>query len=390
MSSSRRTAMRGINQKTARFHNEALIKNLIRERGTLTKVEAARATGLSANATSTIFKKLENINIILPCKPIRGKVGQPSTPFEINRNAHYYFGIKIGRRSLELVVIDYLGTVLARRARPHRYPILSSVRNFIKKEIPIILNLANLKKTQISGTGISIPSTLCEWLHQLDATPIEINAWRDFYVHHSLENFLPEPILVENEGNSACRAEWMFGNKMRQLDSIYFFLGTLISSGMIINNCVFRDRHANSSDFGYLRLPLEPSGARLIDCASLITLERKVLKNSSTFDSEALINGQWAALEPSLTQWITLAGRSLAYTIISTVAVFDLAHVTLDGPFSDSILKRLCVEVEMQLNMLDQSSITRPQILSGSLRSHAHAIGAAAGHINLSHLVPAN
>ena len=41
-------------------------------------------------------------------EPQRGKIGQPSIPMSLNPDGAYFLGLKIGRRSAELVLIDFL------------------------------------------------------------------------------------------------------------------------------------------------------------------------------------------------------------------------------------------------------------------------------------------
>lgn len=100
-------SQRGSNQITVRSHNERLILSLVRRNGELSKSEAARLTGLSNNATSVILRALEEENLLLKGEPIRGKVGQPSVPMRINPDARYYLALRIGRRAVELAVINF-------------------------------------------------------------------------------------------------------------------------------------------------------------------------------------------------------------------------------------------------------------------------------------------
>ena len=84
---------RGTNLQSVRSYNEKLVLQLIREHGELSKAEATIATGLSANAMSQIFRTLESSNLLKRGKPIRGRIGQPSTPLSINGKANYYLAL---------------------------------------------------------------------------------------------------------------------------------------------------------------------------------------------------------------------------------------------------------------------------------------------------------
>ena len=118
------------NQVEVRGHNERLVLQLIREHGSLTKAEATRATGLSANATSVIFRALENEGLILKGDPIRGRIGQPSTPLSINPDAHHYVSLKIGRRSIEVAVVNFVGKIVSSRSQSVPFPTPESTLEF--------------------------------------------------------------------------------------------------------------------------------------------------------------------------------------------------------------------------------------------------------------------
>lgn len=45
-------------------------------------------------------------------EPQRGQVGQPSIPMSLNPNGVFSIGLKIGRRSADLVLVDFLGQQL--------------------------------------------------------------------------------------------------------------------------------------------------------------------------------------------------------------------------------------------------------------------------------------
>jgi len=80
---------RGSNQSSLRSHNERLALQLIRTHGELTKAQATRLTGLSANAISMIFRSLEADGLLLRGEPDRGKIGQPSVPARLNPDARF-------------------------------------------------------------------------------------------------------------------------------------------------------------------------------------------------------------------------------------------------------------------------------------------------------------
>ncbi len=384
----RSTPIKGSNQTTVRGYNERLVLHLIRTYGALTKAEATRATGLSPNAVSMIFRALEADALLLRDEPIRGRVGQPSVPMRLNPAARNYIGLKIGRRSFDLAVVDFTGRMVARRGAAHAYPTPETTRAFLRANLRPLLRSAGLKAGQIDGSGIALPSELWHWTDEFGAPRDEMEAWRGFDVATGLRPLLPGPLAVENDGTAACRAELVFGPVSRWDDVIYFFVGTFIGGGIMLNGSVYPGRSGNSGGFGPLRVPDEPGGTRLVDHASLAVLERLVA--ATGMDDALPRNGNWGVPEPVLSDWIGRAARSLAHAIVSTLSVIDFEAVVIDGAIPLAIRDRLVRAVAMELDRLDLQGVSRPDISPGHLGDAARVLGAAASWISTDFMVDRN
>ncbi|WP_192035091.1 ROK family transcriptional regulator [Halomonas sp. YLGW01] len=383
--------LKGSNLTTVRGVNERLILHLVRSHGKLTKADATRLTGLSPNAVSVIFRALEADGLLLRGTPIRGRIGQPSVPMMLNPDARHYVGLKIGRRTFDLVIVNFVGEVLARRTESHAYPTPSATLRFLKEQLTSLLRSSGRSQSDISAMNIAMPFELWSWVADFGAPQQEMDAWRSFDPVAAFKEIVPWPITVENDGNAACRAELVFGPPETAQDFVYFFVGSFIGGGVVLNGSVFPGRSGNSGGFGPLRVPDEPGGDRLVDHASLVVLERMIADHSGEplrdLNPEA---DDWAAVESHVQPWISRAGRSLAHAIISTLAVIDFQAVVIDGAFPPSIRKRLVGEVERQLDRLDMQGVTRPDIKPGHFGGIARALGAAAFQISTEYMIDQN
>ncbi|TXH81688.1 MAG: winged helix-turn-helix domain-containing protein, partial [Rhizobium sp.] len=101
----------GANQLGVRAHNERLVLSLVRRHDALSKADIARRSGLSAQTVSVIMRELEKDGLLSRDAPVRGRVGQPSIPMRLNPDAVLSFGVKIGRRSADLVLMDFVGGI---------------------------------------------------------------------------------------------------------------------------------------------------------------------------------------------------------------------------------------------------------------------------------------
>lgn len=383
--------LKGSNLTTVRGINERLVLHLLRLHGALSKAEATRITGLSANAVSVIFRALENEGLLLRGNPVRGRIGQPSVPMRLNPAARFYIGYKIGRRTFDLVVINFVGDVLARETALHDYPTPANTLQFMEDNLSSLLRQAEIAPDSVSALNIAMPFELWSWTSDFDAPIQAMNEWRDFDLETAIKKRVEWPVTVQNDGTAACRAQLMFGPPLDVQDFVYLFVGTFIGGGIVLNGGVFPGQRGSSGGFGPMRIPDEPGGERLVDHASLVVLEHLVAQRDPELARKLYSqDADWTQMEPELSQWLDRAGRSLAHAIVSALAVIDFEAVVLDGAFPDAIRSRLVKTVETNLDDLDLQGVERPGLTPGHFSYLARAIGAAAYQISTEYMIDQN
>jgi hypothetical protein len=113
---------RGSNHVGMRQFNERVVLQAIRLNGALPKADIARLTKLTPQTVQVIIARLEADALVRKLEPVRGKVGQPSVPMALNPDGAFTIGIKIGRRSLDMLLLDFAGQVRERASLAYRFP----------------------------------------------------------------------------------------------------------------------------------------------------------------------------------------------------------------------------------------------------------------------------
>ena len=113
---------RGTNQAGMREQNERLVLSLVRRHGALAKSEIARMTGLSVQTVSVIMRHLEADHLLRRGAPQRGRVGQPMVPLSLDPEGAFFIGVKVGRRSLDIVLVDFVGGIRHRAGVAYPFP----------------------------------------------------------------------------------------------------------------------------------------------------------------------------------------------------------------------------------------------------------------------------
>jgi len=321
---------------------------------------------------------------------IRGRIGQPSTPMRLNPDAHHYVAYNIGRRSLELAVVNFIGETKSFKRIQQSYPTPRSALEFLQSNLTPLLRAAKRNKKSISGMAVAMPFELWNWTEEFEAPQEEMEAWRDLDAARKFEEIVPWTVAVENDATAACRAEQVFGAHANLQDWIYFFVGTFIGGGIVLNGSVFPGRRGNAGGFGPMRVPEKEGGDRLVDHASLVVLEREIAAAGGQpleiYDEDA----DWSKFEPMVSEWISRAARNLVHAIVSSLSVLDFEAVVIDGAMPDTVKARLVGEVRRQMERADLQGVFVPKIESGQIGRRACAVGGAATLISKNYLVDQN
>lgn len=236
---------RGSNQSGMRAHNERLVLTLVRQHEALPKSEIARITGLSAQTVSVIMRELEAEGFLIRGEPVRGKVGQPSVPMLLDAEGAYFYGLKVGRRSSEMVLVDFRGSILGAVSAQYAYPTPRSVTDFARAATTeLSAALTEKQWGRIAGLGVATPFELWNWAEFIGAPKAEMDLWRGFDMQSELHKFCGCDVFVQNDATAACGAELVFGNDAPQ-DFLYIYIGFFVGGGLVLNRSLFAGRHGD-------------------------------------------------------------------------------------------------------------------------------------------------
>ncbi len=369
----------GANQTRVRAYNERLVMSLVRRHGSLSKADIARRSGLSAQTVSVIMRALEADGLLIRGAPVRGRVGQPSIPMRLNPDAVYSFGVKIGRRSADLVLMDFLGTIRLHLHQTHTYPLPDDLVTFIVEGIEKLeRELSPENRKRIAGVGIATPFELWNWAEEVGAPHDEMDRWRNFDLQAAVAARTPHPVFLQNDGTSACGAELAFGVGANYPDFVYFYIGSFIGGGVVLNSALFSGRTGTAGAVG----PLPVSGkdgktTQLLKIASVFVLE-KLLRERGVDPKPLWYSADdWIDFGEPLEVWIQDSAAALAQAVVSAVSIVDFSAAVIDGGFPPWVRARLLAATRKALQTLDLQGVTVPDLVEGVVGSHARAIGGA-------------
>lgn len=193
----------GSNQSGLRDQNARLVLSYVRRHGGMASAEIARRSGLSAQTVSNIVRALETDGLLKRQAAVKGRVGKPSVPVALNPKGVYGLGLSIGRRSLELVLVDFNGRQIDSEVISYAFPAWSDVFDFVKDRAPSILKRGGVARSKVAGLGIARPNRIWEWLEFVNAPDGAMEDWKTLDLKTELAELTGLPTVLENDATAA-------------------------------------------------------------------------------------------------------------------------------------------------------------------------------------------
>lgn len=373
-------SLRGSNQSGMRAWNERVVLSLVRAQGAMSKADIARTTGLSAQTVSVIMRALELDGLLARGEPVRGKVGQPSVPMSLAAEGAFFLGLKIGRRSSEMVLTDFQGGVRARRIQRHAWPEPDVAVAFARDAAASLMaGLPAALQARVAGMGIAMPFQLWGWAEAIGAPQAAMEAWRGRDIRADLAAGAPWPVLLQNDATAACGAELVFGARRLPPDFVYLYIGFFIGGGVVLNGGLHAGRSGNAGALGSMPVRA-PDGrmVQLIDLASIAVLERALVARGLSPDLLWASADHWPVPPDLLQAWIDGASQAIAQAVVASLSVIDFPAVVIDGWLPPDVRAAMLAAVRAALSGMNLSGLDMPDVMGGTLGAEARPLGAAA------------
>ena len=366
-----------------RQFNERVVLHAIRLHGPLAGADLARLTKLTAQTVSLITKRLLDDGLLTKGDPVRGKVGQPSVPLSLNPQGAYSIGVKLGRRSLDVLLVDFTGQVQQRSGLDYQFADPDVLMPQISQRLKEIRRrLGAERHARVQGVGIAAPLSLGGW-QELLGVPVKVaDKWRELDLAQAVAGLTALPVTLIKDTAAACVAELVAGRGRSVKSFLYVFVDTFIGGGLVLDSHLRSGISDNAGAIGSLPLGLAKQHrnalpAQLLSVASLLSLERAYaavgLDTRAATDARAL----QAPLLPHTRAWLAQAGAAIAQAVQAAACLLDLEGAIVDGSFSRELLAALLVQTDAALARYDWEGVAQPQLLAGTIGSDARALGGA-------------
>jgi predicted NBD/HSP70 family sugar kinase len=371
---------RGSSQGGLRQYNERVVLQALRLHGPLPGAEIARLTHLTAQTISLISKRLLDDGLLIKGELLRGKVGQPSVPLALNPDGAFAIGIKIGRRSLDTLLVDFSGHSRQRLSLDYPFPDPDTLFETIDAHLKSLVKGLGRNATQrIQGVGIAAPLSLGGWQTLLGVEPEQAAKWQRIDIRGRVAARTKLPVQLVKDTAAACVAELVAGRGREMRSFLYVFVDTFIGGGLVIDSHLHAGLSGNAGAVGSMSTACANGRAppQLLGVASLINLE--ALYRERGVDPSAV--GDDRALQPPWREvteaWLQRAAPAIALMVHNAACLLDMEGVIVDGNIGRGLLAELLQALDAALGHHSWEGVTHPALLAGTIGSDARAIGGA-------------
>lgn len=374
----------GSNHTGMREFNERVVLQAIRLHGSLPKAEVARVTHLSTQTASVIINRLLGEGLVIKLDALRGRVGQPSQPIALAPGGAFSIGIQIGRRQLDVVLLDFAGATRYRASIAYGTPSVEAVFAEIASELQKIAALLGPDLPRLVGIGLAAPLLFGGWQQLVRMSPHDADAWSRTSMRERLQGLTPLPVQFAKDTAAACVAELVAGQGRQLKSYLYLFVDTLVGGALVIDGQPHSGVYGNAGAVGSMALaqasaPAAGAGPapQLLGVASLVTLEERQaaagLAVLAPTDGR-ILQGAWLAVTE---RWLEDAGAALAFAVNGAACLLDLDGVIVDGAMAPALLVRLLDAMRTAMGRYSWEGVMRPALHQGAIGAQAKVIGAA-------------
>ena len=387
----------GSNSVHVRQFNERVILAALRRMGQASKADIARHASLTNNAAGVIVRELERAGLIREeGKKRDGGRGQPATMLSLAPEGAYGIGVRIDRRSIETILIDFAGDPIGRRLHAIDLPSPQRAIDLITQDIEALVDQLPLAaRRRVAGVGVAAPYNLGAWLEKLDMPTAQFHAWDNFDIAAALKESTGYDVVAENDGTAAAVAELFYGHGRKIDDFLYLFIGPAIGGGIVLGSQYVRGTTGNAGDVAMMpvspsRLASAPQTSRsaeiLLSRASINALMRHLRYHGADISGLADLAKTTAAMPEAVNEWAEDCVDALIVPILSAVAVLDVPVVVIDSDLDRTILDEIIHWLQWRLTESMPEAREAPRLMRGSFSEDAGAIGAASLplHLNFS------
>lgn len=369
--------------------NRLRVLDTLRRRGSVSRADIARQTGLSRTTVSNLVGRLLEEGLVVEQggeepQPASPNGGRPPTLLTLNPSAGAVVGIDFGHEEIRVAVADLayalIGEASCALDVDHRADdALTAAASMVHR----VLDDAGLERRRVLGAGVALSAPVHAGTRALASAAI-FPDWMDKNVGEELGRRLLVPVYVGNDANLGALAEATFGAGRGIANFVYVMLATGVGAGLVLDGQLYEGDTGTAGELGHV--VVAPDGL-ICRCGNRGCLETiagtraivQALRHShgadTTLDDVLRLT---EAGDSGARRVVADAGRAVGRALAGVCSVLDPRLVIVGGEVTaagDLVLAGIRESIEL---MMTPSAGHAVSVVPGELGVRAEVLGAIA------------
>jgi glucokinase-like ROK family protein len=242
--------------RSLRELNRGRVLDALRGRGTASRAEIARATGLSRSTVSSIVADLIESGLLAEQAEATGVAhgeggGRPPVLLSLNPSAGTAVGVDFGHTHLRVAVSDLSHEVLAESWR--ELDVDHSAEEGLDAATELVdgvLKEAGVERKRVLGLGMGLPGPINRVTGAVGSSSI-LPGWVGVNAAAEMERRVGLPVHVENDANLGALAEFVWGSGKGHSNVVYIKLSSGVGAGLFPAGLLPQGARGTAGEIGH-------------------------------------------------------------------------------------------------------------------------------------------
>ncbi|MCU1478686.1 MAG: family transcriptional regulator [Subtercola sp.] len=389
---------RGSNLPAVAGFNETVVLDQIRRSDDgVSRVELVALTGLSPQTISNVTRKLLQRGLINETGKVVGGPGAPRMMLQLNPVGGFAIGVHIDPVVITCVLLDLEGNLVAHsHLRAPSIAIEDPEEGIaaIAAAVDQLIAGTAVPRDRVIGLGVAVPGPVDAVRGRVVKPPLML-PWSEFPLRESLEAATGLPTLMIKDVTAAAVAEQWMNAENPSRNFVFFYYGTGVGVGMVLNDEVHNGASGNAGNAGHFRIapdgPMCSCGrrgcfsqavrpARLVDQAQQLGLLDATAATDlhSVFGLFERLVASAETGEPQARQLLVASVEAVGSFIVNVTNLLDVDRIVFGGPYWSTVEKFFQRELPERIRFSEIDNLSHSvNVASSVIGEDVVAVGAA-------------
>jgi predicted NBD/HSP70 family sugar kinase/biotin operon repressor len=240
--------------ESLRERNRRQLLDMLRRRGSASRADLARLTGLSRSTVSTLISDLQASGMVVEREPDErvSQQGRPPTLLTLGRSAGLVLGVDFGHEGVHVAIADLSRTILAERIQELDVDrCAAQALDAAVKLADEVIAAAGVDGDRILGAGAGLSGPIDVAAGAVHAGKI-LPGWAGVRPVDELAGRLGLHVHLDNDANLGALAEVTLGAGIGARDAIYVMVSDGVGAGLILGGELYRGTGGTAGELGHV------------------------------------------------------------------------------------------------------------------------------------------